>query len=140
MAIGDKEEVVSGCVEAALRARGYPPPFDQNGTMAGRYNYQLETIIAFHRRVKGCLASKHYAYGYPESKDYLDQTLAMTLNQVEAAISARTGRALFSVELTTDLAPPVAVRNAKKPAKRTPAKKRAKKSTRKPVKRGAGGK
>src|SRR5258708_1422842 len=135
MAIGNKEEAVSGCFEAALQARGYPPPYDQDGTMNGHYKYQLETMIAFHRRVKGCLASKHYAYGYPESKDYLDQTLAMTLNQVEAAISARTGRALFSTELAANVAVPLAV-SAKKPAGRAPAKRAAKKAARKPVKRG----
>jgi hypothetical protein len=123
MAIGDIDEAVSGCVEAALAARGYPSPYKQSGTMNGDYNYQLETIIAFHRRVKGCLASKKYAYGYPESTEYLNQTLGMTLDQVEAAISARTGTAHFSADLASAALPaPAAMptRGARKAAKKQP--------------------
>lgn len=129
VAIGDIDEAVSGCVEAALAARGYPPPYKQGGTMNGDYNYQLETIIAFHRRVKGCLASKHYAYGYPESTEYLNQTLGMTLDQVEAAISARTGTAHFSADTASGVPPAPAAAPTRAPATkaaRRPAKKAAK--------------
>jgi hypothetical protein len=34
MAIGDLDEAVSDCVEAALAARGYNPPYNQNGAAA----------------------------------------------------------------------------------------------------------
>jgi hypothetical protein len=138
MSIGDKVAAVTACVEAALRARGYNPPYDQTGTMNGRYRYQFETIIAFHRIVKGCLASKHYAYGYPESTEYLQQTLVMTLSRIEAEISARTGTAHFSTVLPADIsfemprqAPKkAAAKKAKKAAKKKTSSKRGKKAKR----------
>jgi hypothetical protein len=136
MAIGDKEAAVTACVEAALKARGFNKPYDQDGTMDGRYKYQFETIIAFHRIVKGCLASKHYAYGYPESTEYLQQTLVMTLTRIEAEISARTGTAHFSTVLPADISfqmPSAAPKKAagkksKKTAKKKTYPKRAKRT------------
>ena len=65
MAVGDKQAAVVSCVNGALKARGYDPPYDP-GTMNGRYKYQFETMIAFHRRVKACLARRGFAYGYPQ--------------------------------------------------------------------------
>lgn len=91
MATGDKEAAVIECVNAALAARGYPPPYDRTLTMNGGFHYQFETIIAFHRRVKGCLATKGYAYGYSESQQYMNKTLAMTLRQIYAQIAVLTG-------------------------------------------------
>jgi len=34
MAIGDLDEAASDCVEAALAAHGYNPPYKQNGAAA----------------------------------------------------------------------------------------------------------
>jgi hypothetical protein len=119
MAVGDKEAGVRVCVNSALKARGYNPPYDPNQAMNGRYRYQFETMIAFHRRVKACLATKGYAYGYPESQDYINQTLIMKLGEVYAAIDMRTGTsALLGIALESMSPRRAKVRPPKKGATR----------------------
>jgi hypothetical protein len=92
MPVGDKEATVVACVNAALKARGYNPPYDLSKAMNGNpvYGYQPETMIMFHRRVKTCLAAKGYAYTYTETMAYMNQTLVMTLAQIYAAIDVKT--------------------------------------------------
>jgi hypothetical protein len=103
MAAGDKEAAVRACVNGALKARGYEPPYDPSGTMNGRYRYRFETMIAFHRRVKACLATKGYAYGYPESQDYMNKTLVLSLASVYATVATQTGKsAHFEMVLASD--------------------------------------
>ncbi len=92
MPVGDKDATVVACVNAALKARGYNPPYDLSKAMNGNpvYGYQPGTMIMFHRRVKTCLAAKGYAYTYTETMAYMNQTLVMTLAQIYAAIDVKT--------------------------------------------------
>jgi hypothetical protein len=128
MAVGDKEATVIACVNAVLKARGYDPPYDPNGTMNGRYRYQFETMVLFHRQVKTCLAAKGYAYVYEETQQYINQTLVMTLAQIYATIAVRTTvEAHFELE-SANVGIPVesvarVVRAAKKASKPRQAKK-----------------
>jgi hypothetical protein len=140
MAVGDKEAAVIACVNASLKARGYDPPYDPNGTMSGRYKYQFETIILFHRQVKACLAAKGYTYNYPETQEYINQTLAMTLAQVYAAIDVKTGIAaqLESVggELSNESVPILRAKKVSK-ARRVKAGRSKKKTGKKTIKKTA---
>ncbi|GAB1716940.1 MAG: hypothetical protein NTAFB05_19820 [Nitrobacter sp.] len=92
MPVGDKEAAVVACVNAALKARGYNPPYDTSQKMNGVpiYGYQPETMIMFHRKVRTCLAAKGYTYTYRETLAYMNQTLVMTLAEIYAAIDVKT--------------------------------------------------
>jgi hypothetical protein len=115
MAAGDIGQAVIECVNAALKARGFDPPYDRTQTMSGQFRYQFETIIAFHRLVRACLATKGLAYGYPESIEYMNQTLAMTLRQIYATITTKTGT---SVHFSPASALSPAVKTRRKPSSR----------------------
>jgi hypothetical protein len=92
MAVGDKEEAAIACVNAALKARRYDPPYDTSKAMNDSpvYGYQTATMIMFHRKVKTCLAGKGFIYTYDETLAYMNQTLSMTLAQIYPFIAVNT--------------------------------------------------
>jgi hypothetical protein len=142
MPVGDKEAAAVACVNADLQRRGFNPPYDPTLKMGGVpiYGYQSATMIMFHRHVKSCLADKGYSYVYSETSAYMDQTLAMSLGDIYAAISVKTTAVAPAVAGPAEAAPaeaetapaPAPKRAAKKAAKRRrtaakvrPAKKKA---------------
>jgi hypothetical protein len=141
MPVGDQEAAVIVCVNASLKRRGYFPPYDTTQKMNGIpvFGYQSETMIMFHRQVKSCLAGKGYSYVYSETTDYMNQTLAMKLAEIYAAIDVKTSPRAHvpAVPLETVsfeapagvVAPKRAKKKAAKPARATaklrPGKKKA---------------
>ena len=90
------------CVNQSLHRRGYDPPYDRTQVMGGpHYNYRFETIIALHCQVKKCLKAKGLAYGYPVSNEYFQKSLEMTLRQVYASITSKTGTSVHPDILVT---------------------------------------
>jgi hypothetical protein len=141
MPVGDKEAAVVRCVNGQLQRKGYNPPYDTTQKMGGVpvYGYQYGTMIIFHRQVKLCLARNGYSYVYSETNTYIEQTLAMSLADIYAAISVKTTAVAPAVAGPAEAAPAEAeaghaapkrakkkaAKHGRKAAKVRPAKKKA---------------